>query len=74
MAFYVTLAHEYHRLSLIALLLLVPVLNAPSLQNAGANHNHYHTPFFRPRWLNALFRMGFSTTGAPKTPYKRGRC
>ncbi len=72
MAFYVILTHEYHRLSLVALLLLVPVLNALSLQNSGANHNHFHTPFFRARWLNALVRMGFSTTGAPKTPYNIG--
>lgn len=33
----------------------MPVVYVPALLNSGggANHNHYHTPFFRPRWLNA---------------------
>ncbi|PVX70890.1 fatty acid desaturase [Paraburkholderia unamae] len=71
-SFYVILAFEFYRLSWPILLLLIPILNALSLQNSGANHNHYHTPFFHARWLNALVRMGFSTTGAPKTPYNIG--
>ncbi|MBV4458308.1 fatty acid desaturase [Pseudomonas sp. COR58] len=71
-AVYWLLALNYEHLSLIALLAMVPVLFALSLQNAGANHNHYHTPFFRIRWMNTLVRMGFSMTEAPKTPYNIG--
>jgi fatty acid desaturase len=71
-AFYVMLAFVYHEFSVFLLVALIPVLYALSLQNAGANHNHYHTPFFRVRWLNTLTRMGFSLTGAPKTPYNVG--
>jgi fatty acid desaturase len=71
-AFYILLACVYRELSIVALVALVPVLYLLSLQNAGANHNHYHTPIFRARWLNTLARMGFSLTGAPKTPYNIG--
>ena len=46
MAFYVILTHEYHRLSLVALLLLVPVLNALSLQNSGATTITFTRRFF----------------------------
>ena len=70
--FYIGLAVVYRDLSAVALIALVPVLYALSLQNAGANHNHYHTPCFRLRWLNELTRMGFSLTGLPKTPYNVG--
>jgi fatty acid desaturase len=68
-AFYLALAYAYPRLSPLVLVAIFPVLFAMSLQNAGANHNHYHTPFFRARWLNTLTSMGFSMTGAPKTPF-----
>ncbi|RMQ63578.1 Fatty acid desaturase [Pseudomonas syringae pv. tomato] len=69
---YALLAYYYQSMSLLALLGMIPVLFALSLQNAGANHNHYHTPFFRIRWMNTLTRMGFSATEAPKTPYNIG--
>ncbi|ATB40298.1 fatty acid desaturase [Cystobacter fuscus] len=68
-AIYLTLAYEYKRLSPVALVALIPVLFAMSLQNGGANHNHYHTPFFRARWLNVATSMGFSMGGNPKTIY-----
>ncbi|HWU87686.1 MAG TPA: fatty acid desaturase [Kofleriaceae bacterium] len=71
-AFFVVLAYEYRRLSPLALVALFPALFALYLQNAGANHNHYHTPFFRARWLNILTSMGFSMTASPKTPYNVG--
>ncbi len=71
-SFFVWLAYEYHNLSPLVLIALIPVLFAISLQNAGANHNHYHTPFFSKRWLNTLTRMGFSMTAAPKTPHNIG--
>lgn len=69
LACFVVLAFAYRRLPALTLLALTPVLFALALQNAGANHNHYHTPFFRSRWLNILASMGFSMTGAPKTPF-----
>ncbi|WP_255992081.1 fatty acid desaturase [Chitinolyticbacter albus] len=70
--FFVWLACAFHSLPLWALLVLVPVQFAISLQNAGANHNHFHTPFFTVRGLNTLTRMGFSMTAAPKTPHNIG--
>ncbi|WP_437661575.1 fatty acid desaturase family protein [Sorangium sp. So ce1182] len=69
---YIVLAYAYKGLPPLALVAMVPVLFALSLQNAGANHNHYHTPFFRAGWLNTLATMGFSMTGTPKTPYNIG--
>lgn len=68
-AFYLALAFEYKQLSPVVLVALMPVLFALSLQNGGANHNHYHTPFFRARWLNLATSMGFSMGGNPKTIY-----
>jgi fatty acid desaturase len=53
-------------------LLYVPIAIALSVQNTGANHNHYHTPFFRAHWLNVLTSMGFSMFESPKTPYNLG--
>lgn len=72
LGFFVWLAFAYRELPAWALLALFPVLFAISLQNAGANHNHFHTPFFRFRWLNTLTRMGYSMTASPKTPYNIG--
>lgn len=66
---FVGLAFAYKDLSAATLLALVPVLYALALQNSGANHNHYHTPFFKARWLNTVTRMGYSLSGAPKTPH-----
>ncbi|MBW8832189.1 MAG: fatty acid desaturase [Burkholderiales bacterium] len=68
-ASFVWLALAYPGLSLGTLLAMVPVVYVLALLNSGANHNHYHTPFFHARWLNAAARMGFSLVGAPKTPH-----
>ncbi len=68
-AFFVWLAMAYPTLSVPTLLALVPVVYVLALLNSGANHNHYHTPFFRQRWLNVAARLGFSLLGAPKTPH-----
>lgn len=67
--FFVVLAQSYAALSPLALVLLAPLLYALSMQNQGANHNHFHTPIFNSRWLNTLARMGFSFSGGPKTPH-----
>lgn len=71
-ACFFALALAYGHLSGVALLALAPAMFALSLQSSGANHNHYHTPIFRARWLNALARIGFSMIGNPKTPHNIG--
>ena len=72
LASFVGLAMAYDYLSWVVLVLLAPVMFALSLQGAGANHNHYHTPVFQQRRLNSLLRVGFSAIGNPKTPYNIG--
>lgn len=72
LACFVALAMAYAQLSWMALVLIAPAMFALSLQSSGANHNHFHTPVFRQRWLNGLVRIGFSAIGNPKTPHNIG--
>lgn len=72
MAGYVLLAASFDALSAGWLVAVLPVLLGLSLQASGANHNHYHTPFFTIGWLNTLARVGFSAIGSPKTPHNIG--
>jgi fatty acid desaturase len=71
-AVFLTLALTYQSLPLWALALLVPALFLMSIQAAGASHNHYHTPFFKAKWMNTAARMGYSMIAYPKTPYDLG--
>jgi fatty acid desaturase len=41
-----------------------------SIQNTGANHNHYHTPIFRSERLNRLLTVAFAmASGSAKEPF-----
>lgn len=71
-AFYVAVAFYYAHASGMELALLAIAFYALSLQNAGINHNHYHTPYFRSKALNEIARVGLSMTATPKTPYNVG--
>ncbi|WP_460505449.1 fatty acid desaturase [Hydrogenophaga soli] len=66
---FVALAYWYHSMDWVWLIFAPILMFLFSVQNAGANHNHYHTPIFNYRFLNTLARLGFSLTGSPKTPF-----
>lgn len=68
-ASFLAFAYWYHAMTLPWLILTAVLLFLFSVQNAGANHNHYHTPIFNIEWLNTLARLGFTLTGSPKTPF-----
>jgi fatty acid desaturase len=64
------LALVIHRIGFGIALALLPLFLLMSLQNTGANHNHFHTPFSRNTTINDLIRIGFSLAGGnPKTPF-----
>jgi len=68
-ASFVAFAYWYHLMNWPYLIFVSILMFLFSLQNAGANHNHYHTPIFNYGFLNTLARLGFSLTGSPKTPF-----
>lgn len=71
-AIFVLVALEWDQLSWPMCAALAPLFLLMSVQNTGANHNHYHTPIFRKEWLNSLVGIGFSLEDGPKTPYNIG--
>src|SRR5690348_9476243 len=72
-AILVALALSFRALPWPWLVAAVPLMFLMSIQNTGANHNHYHTPIFRSERLNRLLTVGFAmVSGAAKTPYNMG--
>jgi fatty acid desaturase len=67
---YLLLGIYFNSIPLPILFLLPLCFVFLGLQNAGANHNHYHTPVFRQRWANNILTILYSiASGRPKTPY-----